>query len=62
MTTKMMCPHCGEMVGTRNHLTVPHPLETDQRAVCPGSGQVPRNAESDRRVLWNGEPNPHLAG
>lgn len=57
-----MCPHCGEIVGTADGLTDYHDYPKPTRETCPGSKQVPRNAESDRRVLWNGEDNPHFAG
>lgn len=53
-----MCPHCGAIVGVWGSLTVEHLDE--HGAVCPGSVQNARCAESDRRPLWNGEPNPHL--
>jgi len=52
-----MCPHCGEIVPVRA-LTAWH-LERDTQKNCPGSQQIPRCAESDRRRLWNGKPNPH---
>lgn len=54
-----MCPHCGAIVGVWGSLTVEHLDE--HGAVCPGSVQNARCAESDRRPLWNGQPNPHLA-
>jgi Rad3-related DNA helicase len=28
---------------------------SEEEIRCPGSGQVPRNAESDRRPLWKDE-------
>lgn len=60
MARKVMCPHCGELVYTRRRLTAVHRLEADpDRDTCPGSQQIPRNPESDRRPLWNGRPNPH---
>jgi len=55
-----MCPHCGRIVRLSNgHLTY---LHIDESGVgdCPGSRQNPRCAESDRRPLWNGKPNPHI--
>lgn len=60
MPRKLMCPHCGALVTTPGRLTATHNHPKPTRAVCPGSRQVPRNPEGDRRVLWNGRPNPHL--
>lgn len=59
MSEKAMCPHCGELVATSGGLTATHNYPKPTRQVCPGSRQNPRNPESDRRGLWNGEPNPH---
>ena len=59
---KMMCPHCGEITGVTGGLVPTHDYPRPARAVCPGSQQIPRNAESDRRVLWDGHPNRHFAG
>jgi hypothetical protein len=28
----------------------------EEEVKCPGSMQIPRNAESDRRLLWKDEP------
>lgn len=53
-----MCPHCGEIVPVKG-LTAWH-FERETQKNCPGSQQVPRCAESDRRPLWNGKPNPHF--
>lgn len=50
-----MCPHCGRLLKPAS-LTRKHQYEG---SLCPGSHQNPRNPESDRRPLWNGEPNPH---
>lgn len=62
MESNMICPHCGIIVKlTKGGLTpshYEHPYEII-REVCPGSFQNPRCAESDRRLLWNGKPNPH---
>lgn len=60
-TTWNMCPHCGALFGHANTKIPVHGL-TLRGARCPGSEQVPRNPETDRRALWNGEPNPHLPG
>lgn len=57
-----MCPHCGEVVGIKDGLTVYHDWPKPTRQVCPGSKQNPRNPESDGRPLWNGEPNTRFAG
>ena len=48
---KMICPHCGmePKALVDYHLIPEHSLENRK---CPGSGQIPRNAESDRRPLW----------
>lgn len=50
---KFMCPHCGEIF-TRltNELIPTHDWPRPCRQVCPGSGQVPRNPDSDKRPLW----------
>jgi hypothetical protein len=61
MPRKLMCPHCGKLVTTPGGLTATHDYPPPMRQVCPGSRQNPRNPEGDRRVLWNGEPNPHIA-
>lgn len=54
-----MCPYCGTIVRLRHNLTATHNWPPPTRQVCPGSGQNPRNPETDGRPLWNGEPNPH---
>lgn len=60
LKTVEMCPHCGELVTCGNDgLTPYHDYPKPARAICPGSQQIPRNAISDRRALWNGQPNPH---
>lgn len=56
-----MCPHCGRIVRlSSGHLTYLH-IDDSGVGDCPGSRQNPRCAESDRRPLWNGKPNPHIA-
>lgn len=60
-TDTEMCPHCGALVAVPDGLTATHDDPAPTRAVCPGSRQNPRNPQSDRRPLWNGDPNPHLA-
>lgn len=58
-----MCPHCGQIVLVGpDTLTEYHDWPIPTRQVCPGSKQNPRCAESDRRPLWNGQPNPHIGG
>ena len=58
-----MCPHCGEDVRLGNgNLTAVHDDQFTLGAMCPGSGQNARNAESDARTLWNGEPNQRSEG
>jgi len=53
--TLVMCPHCGELFSARNQLIPTHDYPKPCRSVCPGSGQVPRNPESDNRPLWKDE-------
>jgi hypothetical protein len=55
-----MCPHCGKIVTVKDGLTPYHNWPVPTRAVCPGSKQNPRCAESDKRPLWNGDLNPHI--
>jgi hypothetical protein len=59
---KSMCPHCGKLFRSilNNGLIPRHTIEINDTESCPGSGQNPRNPESDFRLLWNGEPNPHV--
>ena len=57
-----MCPHCGEDVGVTDGLTDYHDYPIPCRSVCPGVKQNYRNAESDARLLWNGEPNRRFTG
>ena len=54
-----MCPHCGEKM-VCDGLTPVHDWPKHTRQGCPGSQQNPRCAESDGRLLWNGNPNPHF--
>lgn len=56
-----MCPHCGAEVEIHDSLTEFHNWGFAQ-VVCPGSGQNPRNAESDGRPLWSGQPNRRFRG
>jgi hypothetical protein len=62
--TMLMCPQCGRLFErdelVRRELIPEHPEAMGVICGCPGSRQAPRNAESDRRPLWNGKPNPHL--
>jgi rubredoxin len=51
----LMCPNCGWLYKERPGLVPDHELELPSEK-CPGSGQVPRNPESDRRPLWNRLP------
>lgn len=51
----IMCPHCGWLFDATG-LVPDHDVPQ-----CPGSHQNPRNPETDRRPLWNGNPNPYLA-
>ena len=66
MTTKrspMKCPHCGKVYANlRSSLIPDHPCVVERdwpgnyvMIQCPGSGQYPRNAESDKRPLWKDE-------
>lgn len=57
-----MCPHCGRLFTqlVKGRLIPTHDHPPPCRAVCPGSGQNPRNSETDRRPLWSGQSNPHL--
>ena len=55
MANKMKCPNCGELlepVLKRGVPVVPtHDFPRPCRAVCPGSGQLPREP-SDASPLW----------
>jgi hypothetical protein len=35
---------------------------SEEEVECPGTEQCPRNPNADRRILWNGQHNPHLIG
>lgn len=53
-----MCPHCGLRYDRQicgDGLVPVHHAAEPTRGVCPGSGQVPRNPETDRRPLWSEE-------
>lgn len=53
-----MCPHCGwtyQPDGDGWSLVPTHDFPKPARAVCPGSQQTPRNAQTDRRPLWKDE-------
>lgn len=52
--TMFKCPHCGkEFKQSACKPLVPyHDYPPGCRAVCPGSKQDPRNAETDMRPLW----------
>ena len=52
-----MCPYCGEISGRLKFslIRIHHfPLLSGEK--CPGSEQIPRNPESDRRPLWKDLP------
>ena len=53
----MKCPHRGREYSDRacRPLIPTHDYPKLARQVCPGSGQQPRNAESDMRPLWKDE-------
>ena len=50
-TMTPMCPHCGQTfsVLVNYHLIPEHSFDGKR---CPGTLQIPRNKESDRRPLW----------
>jgi hypothetical protein len=54
MPATYMCPHCGEIFARlkSDSLIPTHDFPKPCRSVCPGSGQNPRNADTDRRPLW----------
>jgi hypothetical protein len=60
--TASMCPHCGELFVQLDNGLIPSHFDSafEVHGICAGTGQGPRNPESDRRPLWNGKPNPHL--
>lgn len=63
---QVMCPHCGETFDGCSSALIPvHVMKLSPgqdvvfrktaiqyRINCPGSGQIPRNPESDKRPLW----------
>ena len=60
-----MCPHCGRtwFYAAIHHAEIPgmipnhaYPATPVGGRLCPGSGQGPRNPESDRRPLWKDLP------
>jgi len=62
----MKCPHCGREYSQQacRPLIPGHTIEIKEEQPtmtvisgkrCPGSGQTPRNAESDMRPLWKDE-------
>lgn len=56
----LKCPHCGhgftyDQVGFASPIPGCIPSHGDERWACPGTGQAPRNALSDRRPLWKDE-------
>ncbi len=55
--TQYKCPHCGKLyqMAECTPLIPTHDYPPLCRSVCPGSGQHPRNAMSDRRPLWKDE-------
>ena len=63
-----MCPHCGRLFRDTQgaahlipqHREMTYPSGKILANACPGSLQAPRNHASDRRPLWNGQPNPHI--
>ena len=61
MSGEQMCPQCGVLFDGYHGLTPIHAPGGGDGARCEGSEQNPRNALSDRRPLWSGEPNPHPA-
>lgn len=63
LANKVMCPSCGHLF-TNTSLTrlIPIHVAEGDSGICAGSEQIPRCAESDRRPLWNGRPNPHFCG
>lgn len=51
---KLKCPHCGLVYARKRGIwLVPRHKYAGRR--CEGSGQVPRNPESDKRPLWKDE-------
>lgn len=65
-----MCPSCGAVFETEGSIVPDHVLPGASvaggngpvsRVPCAGSGQHARNPDTDRRFLWNGNPNPHMS-
>lgn len=54
--TKLMCPHCGWIYSALASLVPNHCFPEATFTVCPGSGQSPRNAETDKRPPWKDAP------
>lgn len=56
-----MCPHCGwtyepdKIRGRKKRSRAYSLVPSHGSPECEGTEQCPRNAKSDRRVLWNGE-------
>lgn len=51
------CPYCG-LTYNPDHVgygKVPKHTQGPDDTVCPGVGQCPRNADTDRRPLWKTE-------
>jgi hypothetical protein len=57
MSNKIMCPECGQIFDKQGPLVPNHISINSLPSNCAGSGQAPRNPESDKRPLWNGQPN-----
>jgi hypothetical protein len=60
-----MCPHCGWRFDSDRLSGGLVPGHDFSGWSCPGSGQTPRNPESDRRPLWKDLPredSPPAAG
>jgi hypothetical protein len=53
--SQSMCPHCGKIWSGMKDLIPTHDFPVPCRAVCPGSGQCPRNPLTDKRPLWKDE-------
>ncbi len=78
MSSNLQCPHCGWQYDPADystpgddgrsfslvpaHADIPTAMVHDIRVDCPGTEQHPRNPESDRRPLWNGNSPPLSPG
>ena len=59
----MKCPHCGKVYKNLRTPLIPEHTSDNLYVqpsigvwiICPGSGQYPRNALSDKRPLWKDE-------